>query len=1626
MNKPGTIEVVANKELSSAGAVLKPYKLQQECFKIEVAQNTKDLNESSSSANTRPETIYKKTVLKKKSSIEKMETEEIGDGGLNQKISKISHNNFLIHPKSSKNKSESADAKKDLKLLTLKPKDTKVMIKANSETSKASSSLDITKIKKNNVAPTSAKNVEKPQIFKQKLSIENNQTNLNVTKKVSTPSSNFNEERPLKIPTPKTNKMPVSSQEKQISGESEVAKAQNTSQNLAQPSSKQNKSKSVGHNSQHTTSSNKNKSDYELNNTMLLKEEQFKKNLITHTQIKDKEYKETLMKNYNEFEKKIRKKQDIVESHFQGKSEDNNQINEENEAPPTSNNQAEESFEIDGETLNPSVHENENQDDHSQNKSSLNQQQTDISTLLKRELSNENLRKSKSNPNEFMKKINKLRKQLKKSEHEDSRSNSRRSKQQSEPEQEESKVNINDQEIEDSLGKEEGSATEKYEGQDPEIVQVDYKTQHVYDQEGNFLYSSKKNLRTKDEIQNYMKVKRLKEKIIKEKKLRDEGIEKQKKFEYYNMFDNKVRSQSLQSSKNNSKNNSKINTNKSKSTDRKYEKNEYYRGCKSNLNDSSIIDAEDYYISIYELKNILTNNNGHSLSLNKKSLSVANPEPSNNATNLATDEGKEEHNTHEIIRSAPKIEKKETAPVKVNNFITQSPKSNKGGAKPNNYALQNNTGLNLHAQKKEEPKVVKHTFVQPQIQKEEESMSEKSLPKKAAISSHDESDYKEQMKVFNATLKAQLTDFKKNEILSLKSTDRNYDQEAPISSPDIEEHIENTSERTNNIIVSKDQEESARPSPKRDETKKKIEDIINKSRSRDLTNSMNNPSKNVSNSRIIQTEENLSQNPAHKKGESVMDDRDQSQSGVPGQFNNGTDQNDGQQLKDESELYPEEHEGEDGYVDFDNLDHDTAATFLQCYFKQIYMLSIQMSQNEILNQLEENPKEDNTHATSDENNIQEFENENENENERGNSEEERTNLEGLNMGEKTISQEMNNYTNESINKDINNHEHKKNSQNSAAPYIEPEEENLSEQIDEVSDERYGEVLHSDGKNNKMINDNDIQSPNAHQNNSQYDFENNQDSKHHTLEKEYHENEREDKPVDVEEHSNHDQSQNDSKKYLQDLSYHSNFENENNQNDQEINNTEDRKDHQYDNSNHSYYEEEEIESEQIKYYQQDNNNDQSNNSGMIDNAERRPEENDNDISTNPERAAKYQEEDQANFRSNIYEENNNLVDASADLAPVDIPVIKSVDITEEKSHHLSREDTPIKEDPFFTDSIDRTQRSDKVNEYIHYESVEKITDNCQEFDKDDHNEIDNHEEEYKKQEDKDNDSNYGCDAPPIDSNSMPKDTLESQHINVSYDKYDNFQPDDEVDENDDQNKNDIVGEINKSLQNLDNEDYKNPHSLNENERSSEFDTKVNDPELHHSNSLILNIGDDDKQTSIKENNPLISSKDKSLSVDQPNKEEIEEDRINCSGLEGLLLSKNSLEENEELINEINKISEGRSAVPEPEMKNQPENEEPLLDELMIEHMTNEILKELLQSEINDTQNLLPTKSFNRDINSSAQSPDFSYSRISERSYTSVRTVQEERIEISNKLYESTVCPELLKKIENEVKSSKFFK
>ena len=110
--------------------------------------------------------------------------------------------------------------------------------------------------------------------------------------------------------------------------------------------------------------------------------------------------------------------------------------------------------------------------------------------------------------------------------------------------------------------------------------------------DSSLLFSYNKNLRTEEELKNYNKKKKKK----KRKQTEEEELEKNKKL--FSIFKN------LFSLSTKEQNESKAKTNRN--TKRKRIKNEYYIGNDSNSN-STIIEANDYYMNILESQQLLVN-----------------------------------------------------------------------------------------------------------------------------------------------------------------------------------------------------------------------------------------------------------------------------------------------------------------------------------------------------------------------------------------------------------------------------------------------------------------------------------------------------------------------------------------------------------------------------------------------------------------------------------------------------------------------------------------------------------------------------------------------------------------------------------------------------------------------------------------------------------------------------------------------------------------------------------------------------------------------------------------------------------------------------------------------------------
>ena len=125
-------------------------------------------------------------------------------------------------------------------------------------------------------------------------------------------------------------------------------------------------------------------------------------------------------------------------------------------------------------------------------------------------------------------------------------------------------------------------------------IEIDSKLKGVYDDDNNYLFSYRKNFRSLEEILTSIREKN------EERKEKEEEKELEKNKKIFTIYKN------LYSLTSKTQNNLSSKSTKKGSTKRKRIKNEYYVGSESN-NSSTIIEANDYYLNVLESQQLLVN-----------------------------------------------------------------------------------------------------------------------------------------------------------------------------------------------------------------------------------------------------------------------------------------------------------------------------------------------------------------------------------------------------------------------------------------------------------------------------------------------------------------------------------------------------------------------------------------------------------------------------------------------------------------------------------------------------------------------------------------------------------------------------------------------------------------------------------------------------------------------------------------------------------------------------------------------------------------------------------------------------------------------------------------------------------
>lgn len=901
MQTTKSIVVVANPiDLTDKTSFYNP-KEQNNQLIIQKAENYKDLSNVTKSANSVPIVLFEKK-KRQRSVLNDLESEEISDGGMREKLMKtkiVQVNNFL---KTDKRKAESLQTKTDqdktlfLKTSISKDKSNqeKLGITAGGMLKNKSSTPTAVKVNPNkysNEAKQPIKPKSKVQNFsEEKTNIGNNiqtyknkkvQENLNKSstlKKSSTPkSSQSNEQRPLKT-TPKVinkisnepaknnfiNKNHLSTNSNQ--GTSKLADSNSKLNSHAKTKSKGSEKITEKNQNVDSLDNNENNEQEALSNEVLLEilreraklqtEKNFQKQLEKmNEEFKNKNlYKIKVLQETNKLEKLLERQADMDMNQIEeGQIKEDN---DENENPQTGGENTEDRFD---QLNNESAQQNEDFDERPLDLGSdnvkedtlvINNQQSNSRVEGSGEFEKHNrslsdskeLRKIKisTDPNEYMKKINYIRKVMKQQGLITSKSSSNHRRHDSSNQQNEY-INEN---LDSTRRQDEGlepadnqvNSSQNNDG----IVHVDSRVDHVHDAEGNYL-CSKKNYRPSEELQKHILIKRKKEKEQKIKEAEEELSKNFNRFVKLYTFNENQRNlvaKSLQNSDNASKN-SKM-TNKSKSMGKKMERNEYYVG-RRNMDDSSILDIEEYQMAMYEMKKIFSssssqrlaskNSNNHNEEANNTNsvpMSGNNDYSEYATSGVRIDESHKNHGNEEFANTNSKetygvfyedgtktnlaenttstLNPKLSSTMGKTNFISESSKINEN----KHYATQasvpppeENKFKNKPAKPKIQKPVLPHSQKGSQtgsdLPQSQLSSKESRIPKSQL--SEDENRVNSDLNADQipvARTKEQIIELiktqniKKNEIKSLTSTDRSPDQGNLLSSPEFhQEHNEN-------------------------------------------------------------------------------------------------------------------------------------------------------------------------------------------------------------------------------------------------------------------------------------------------------------------------------------------------------------------------------------------------------------------------------------------------------------------------------------------------------------------------------------------------------------------------------------------------------------------------------------------------------------------------------------------------------------------------------------------------------------------------------------------------------------------------------------------------------------------
>lgn len=173
--------------------------------------------------------------------------------------------------------------------------------------------------------------------------------------------------------------------------------------------------------------------------------------------------------------------------------------------------------------------------------------------------------------------------------------------------------------------------------------------------------------------------------------------------------------------------------------------------------------------------------------------------------------------------------------------------------------------------------------------------------------------------------------------------------------------------------------------------------------------------------------------------------------------------------------------------------------------------------------------------------------------------------------------------------------------------------------------------------------------------------------------------------------------------------------------------------------------------------------------------------------------------------------------------------------------------------------------------------------------------------------------------------------------------------------------------------------------------------------------INNKAIDEKLNTIYTNNEDNQNADQIDKINLITENQIENDHIKKTP------SKDNIENPEIIDNQIVKL-DNQNKITEEEYSD------------LIDEITDELVAEIFENEIISNENIFPKRQFkldlNHNFNDSYKYFDVNTSFNSNNTKISVRTLADEKKEISNKLYNEKIAPKLIEKIDENIKSSKF--